>query len=96
VDAAGDLAQILHHPVQLAGDPADLRLQPCRLPNQKTRREWLYIRSVVDSRTSSVASRASFVSGTVTPCRDLSIGRHHCLLVSLKPGAVPREVRDRA
>jgi len=48
------------------------------------------------SSTPIEVRRASFVSGTVTPGRDLSIGRHHCLLVSLKPGAVPRVVRDRA
>lgn len=41
--------------------------RPCRAPKRKTRREWWYTSSSVVSRTSSVASTASLVSGTRTP-----------------------------
>src|SRR5882757_3424413 len=46
-----------------SGSKLRSRFRPCRLPQWKTRREWSYTRSLVCSRTNSVAARASLVSG---------------------------------
>jgi len=66
-------AEVVEHrpDVQQFRVETEIPVSALQAAEPEDRREWWKTRSLVDSRTSSVASRASFVSGTGT--RPLSV-----------------------